>query len=243
MNGSDESVSLGSRLKDALHLSTPPIGIAFVDVIPEGVELFSAPIAEPAPDGRTGRVAAGCVFWMRAVSGSFATQPADHRNCSVGSFTHGLVSLSDVAGNSDVGELLDAGWVSEEQVTRIPSVSRLHSYICYGPLEDGLFTPEVVLLRLNPRQMMVISDAIDVSIEGKPQCHIIAVAKEENRIAASVGCALSRARTGMQPEEMTCAIPSAILSAVVEAVERAADIDAGVAKYAARDARRFASQS
>ena len=45
---------------------------------------------------------------------------------------------------------------------------------------------------------MVLSDAMPgLRIEGKPQCHIVAIAKEEGEPAASVGCALSRVRTGM----------------------------------------------
>jgi uncharacterized protein (DUF169 family) len=63
---------------------------------------------------------------------------------------------------------------------------------------------------------------------------------EFGEVAASVGCALSRARTGMRPEELTVAIPGVRLSTVVEAVERAAAVDTVVAKYAAEDARRFA---
>ncbi len=95
------------------------------------------------------------------------------------------------------------------------------------------------MLRVNGRQMMVLSDAIPgLRIEGKPQCHIVAVAKE-GEPAASVGCALSRARTGMRPDEMTCALPAAGLEQVVEAIERTAATDSVVAKYAADDARRF----
>lgn len=65
------------------------------------------------------------------------------------------------------------------------------------------------MLRANGRRLMVLSDALPgLRIEGKPQCHIVAVAKEQGEVAASVGCALSRARTGMRAAEMTCAIPA-----------------------------------
>jgi uncharacterized protein (DUF169 family) len=98
-----------------------------------------------------------------------------------------------------------------------------------------------VLMRVNGRQMMVLSDAIPgLRIEGKPQCHIVALAKENGEVAASVGCALSRARTGMRPDEMTVAIPGARLADVVDSVEKTAAVDTVVAKYAAEDARRFA---
>ena len=54
-------------------------------------------MSEPAEDGRTGRVAAGCVFWIEAASKTFSTVAEDHGNCSVGRVTHGFAALEDVA--------------------------------------------------------------------------------------------------------------------------------------------------
>lgn len=36
----------------------------------------------PTPDGRTGKVSAGCVFWMKATERAFTTVPEDHGNCN-----------------------------------------------------------------------------------------------------------------------------------------------------------------
>lgn len=227
-------------LTDALHLEHPPVAITFADDVPEGVAGFDAPMSEPAADGRRGRVSAGCVFWSHAATRTFSTLPEDHGNCSVGSLTHGLKALEEVATNDDVASLLASGWVTSDMVPSIPTVSERPESIVYGPLADSRTDPDVVLLKVNGRQLMVLSDAIPgLSIEGKPQCHIVAVAKEQGVAAASVGCALSRARTGMQPHEMTCAIPAAALAEVAHSVQIAAEVDGAVAKYAAKDARRF----
>jgi uncharacterized protein (DUF169 family) len=159
----------------------------------------------------------------------------------VGSLTHGVKSLEEIAGNDDVSALLSSGWVTMSMVPEIPTVSEKPVSIVYGPLAESPLDPDVVLLRVNGRQMMVLSDAIPgLRIEGKPQCHIVAVAKEQGVAAASVGCALSRARTGMQPHEMTCAIPARDLAGIAGRVQATADVDNVVAKYAATDARRFA---
>jgi uncharacterized protein (DUF169 family) len=235
---------LARRLAAALHLQSPPIGIAFGAARPDSVPSFDEPMSEPAEDGRRGRVPAGCVFWVKAGERAFTTDPEDHGNCSVGRVTHGLATLDEVAHNDDVKTLLDTHWVGPDDVAGLPSVSKRPAAITYGPL--GHFPeavrPDVVLVRVNGRQMMVISDAIpELSISGKPQCHIVAVAKEQLRPAASVGCALSRARTGMSPDEMTCAFPADSLSQIVEAIEQASATDNEVARYAARDARRFVS--
>ncbi|MDA8295764.1 MAG: DUF169 domain-containing protein [Actinomycetota bacterium] len=232
---------LGRRLTEALHLAVAPVAIAFGAEAPAALPAFDAPMSEPAPDGRRGRVPASCVFWIHGADHNFSTLPADHGNCSVGRYTHGLASLEDVAGNDDVAALLESGWVSPEAVGTIPAVSVRPGAISYGPLGDlapGI-EPDVVLLRVNGRQLMVLSDALaELTIQGKPQCHIVALA-ERGTPAASVGCALSRSRTGMRPEEMTCALPAARLAEAVEAIEQTAAVDSGVARYAASDARRF----
>jgi uncharacterized protein (DUF169 family) len=88
---------------------------------------------------------------------------------------------------------------------------------------------------------MTLVDALPaLRIEGKPQCHVIAIAKERGEAAASVGCALSRARTGMRADEMTCALPAARLGAIVAALEAATALDRAMARYASADAKRFA---
>lgn len=232
---------LSERLTEALHLAVAPVGISFRGTVPAEPPPFAAPMSAPAEDGRQGRVPAGCVFWVHGAATAFTTVAADHGNCSVGQVTHGFAEVGDVVGNADVGALLGSGWVSEADMVGVPRVTERPAAVVYGPLGASVVDPDVVLLRVNGRQMMVLHDAVPgMRIEGKPQCHIVAVAKERGEVAASVGCALSRARTGMRPEEMTCAVPAARLAEVVEAVERTAEVDGAVATYAARDARRSA---
>ncbi len=232
--------ALGAALTAALHPTAPPIAITFGVEAPTGVPAHDAPMPPPLADGRTGRVPAGCAFWMQAVDTTFTTVAADHGNCSVGSMTHGFATLDEVAGNDDVAALLGSGWVTMEDVPNIPVVTERPGVVTYGPLRETPVDPDVVLVRLTAKSLMVLSDALPgLRVEGKPQCHIVAVAKEQGEVAASVGCMLSRVRTGMPSTETTCAIPAAKLAEVVAAVERTAAIDAQVAAYAAEDARRF----
>ncbi len=228
-------------LKDALGLDTPAIAITFSHEQPEGVPEFPGEAPEAAEGGRTGKVPAGCVFWGKAAEGTFTTRPADHANCNVGSYTHGLKSMEEAAQGSDVAALLESGWIKVEDVPSIPQVAERFSFITYGPLAEAAAAPDVVFLHLNPKQTMMMSDAIpEMRIEGKPQCHIIAIAKEQGEIAASVGCMLSRVRTGMRNSDMTCAIPGARLDEVVERLISAVAVDKTVAAYASSDAKRFA---
>jgi uncharacterized protein (DUF169 family) len=230
---------LAADLTAALHPTAPPIAITF-SAAPRA-PAFDKPMPEPSPDGRTGRVPAGCVFWMESVDKTFTTVAEDHGNCSVGSWTHGFIPLEEAATRGDVAALMESGWVTMDMVPQIPFVATKPDAITYGPLADTTVDPDVVLIRLTAKSLMVLSDALPgLRIEGKPQCHIVAAAKEEGAVVASVGCALSRVRTGMPSSDHTCAIPASRLAEVVDAVQRTAATDAVVARYAAEDAARFA---
>jgi uncharacterized protein (DUF169 family) len=92
---------------------------------------------------------------------------------------------------------------------------------------------------VDAKQLMTISDAVPgLRVEGKPQCHIVPLAAG-GEIAASVGCALSRVRTGMKPTEMTCAIPAVRAEEFLDALRRTVAADSTVATYAGEDKRRF----
>jgi uncharacterized protein (DUF169 family) len=233
---------LAEELTSLLRLQAPPIGITFSAEEPDGVPRYDAPMAEPAADGRTGRVPAGCVFWMKGAERTFTTVPEDHGNCSVGSLTHGLIELSEAGARADVAALVEAGWVTADVFPQIPTLDRRPNYITYGPLAETPIDPDVVFIRVDGKQMMTLSDAMssELRIEGKPQCHIVPLA-EKGEVAASVGCALSRVRTAMKPDEMTCAIPASRLAEVVDRLRVTLEADGAVASYAAEDKRRFQS--
>ena len=236
--GSDWN-TLSERLVACVKPSARPVAISFLDETPT-IPRREAPAAAPNEHGRTGQVPAGCVFWMLGSDETFATTAADHANCSVGSLTHGFLTLEEAATKDDVGAALESGWVDEASVKDLPRVATKPASVVYGPLDKCETPPDVVLLRINGLGLMTMKDAVpSLLIEGKPQCHIVAIAKEHDTVAASVGCALSRSRTGMGAEEMTCAIPGPRLSEVVNALEAAAALDHAMATYASHDARRF----
>lgn len=232
--------AFATELSSTLGLKNTPLAITFSQEAPSGIDAYDTLMPEPTADGRTGRVPAGCVFWIKAQDRTFTTVAEDHGNCSVGSVTHGLKTLEEVANNSDVACLVDAGWVSPEMFPQIPVVKGSPNYVTYGPLGETTLEPDVVLLRLNGKQAMILSDAIpEIAFQGKPQCHIIAMAKEQNQVAISVGCMLSRVRTGMPSTEMTCAIPAKRLGEVMEKMRGACKADKAVAAYASDDSKRF----
>ncbi len=232
---------LAEELDRELGLKHASIAITFSDEAPQDIPAHEGEIPAPTPDGRSGKVPAGCVFWKDAVDQTFTTAPEDHYNCSVGSVTHGLKTLEEVMNNGDVGAIVEVGWVSPEEAMQLPFVNDRPNYITYGPLTDTPIDPDVILLRVSAFQAMVIHDGFsDTVFVGKPQCHIIPISKEQGKLAISTGCMLSRVRTGMSPDEMTCTIPSERLEEVVEKLKVRREANAAVAAYANEDLRRFA---
>jgi uncharacterized protein (DUF169 family) len=230
-------------LQDLLGLAVPPIAIAFLSHDLAEVSRIERTMPPATTDGRTGAVAASCVFWIEGTQGVFATTAQDHGNCSVGSLTHGFKTFQDIAHNSDVAALCESKWVTPEAVAKIAVVREKPKSIVYGPLRDVPVEPSVILLRLNGKQQMLLHDAWpSLRLEGKPQCHIIPIAKESGEIALSVGCMLSRVRTGMSNNEVTCAIPASRVSLLIERLRAARAADTAVAAYATEDSRRFGRQ-
>jgi uncharacterized protein (DUF169 family) len=230
-------------LQELLGLAVPPVAIAFISHVPAGIERIQRTMPPRTADGRTGAVAASCVFWIEGTQGVFATEAEDHGNCSVGSLTHGFKTMEEIAQNADIAALCETGWVTPEAVAKIAVVREKPKCVVYGPLRDMPVDPSVILLRLNGKQQMLVHDAWPrLRFEGKPQCHIIPIAKESGEVAMSVGCMLSRVRTGMSNNEVTCAIPESRVSELIERLRAARVADNAVAAYAAEDSRRFARQ-
>ena len=228
------------ELVGLLGLSVPPIAISFCEKIPDSIPRFEGNYPELTEDGRTGAVSAGCVFWVKGVDRTFSTVPSDHANCSVGSLTHGFISLEEAGSRADVAAICEANWVDPKIFPDLPTVKSRSSAIIYGPLSDSDRDPDVVFMRLIGKQVMQLHAAVpSLRFEGKPQCHIIAIAKELGEVAVSVGCMLSRVRTGIPAAEVTCAVPGAKLTRVIGALKQSRKADLLVASYASEDSRRF----
>ena len=229
------------ELKSLLGLTVPPMAIAFGDRPPDGVPRYRAKVPAPTPDGRTAPVAASCVYWMKGTEVAFHTVAEDHGNCSVGGLTHGFKTLAEAAQGADVAALVASEWVAAEAFPGIPTVKGNPRCVTYAPLVSSPIVPDVVFLRIQGKQAMMLHDAWPaLRFEGKPQCHIIAIAKELGQVAVSVGCMLSRVRTGMANADVTCAIPVQVMPELIARLRAAVEADTKVAAYAAADAKRFA---
>jgi hypothetical protein len=67
------------------------------------------------------------------------------------------------------------------------AAGRLTAALHHSVAPEAASLPDVVLIRTAARGVMTVGDAVpDLVIEGKPQCHIVALAEEQHRPVASV---------------------------------------------------------
>ncbi len=222
------AAELANRLCELLGLDHPPVAISFRE-------------DTPSTDGEAiAMLPAGCCYWALAQEGRLHTKPSDHANCSVGSYTLGLIDLETAAAGDDTTRLLSSGWVGESDLTNAAHLPFRPQIICYEPLAETS-QPDVVLVRLSPRALMTLQGACpQIRLVTKPQCQIVPLAYA-GEIAVSPGCAMSRARTNLPAGELTCAFPGGALPEIVGRLERSAAADRFVAVYAvANDRQHFA---
>ncbi|WP_182379387.1 DUF169 domain-containing protein [Nocardioides sp. WS12] len=213
---------LNNRLGALLTLTSAPVAVTFRETAPSG---DVDPVA-PAP--------AGCCFWAPAREQRLDTIPADHANCSVGSYTHGLLPLAEAAAGADTAALLASGWVGEADLVGAPVLPFAPASITYEPLAEAT-SPDVVLLRLTASAVMTLAGAIpELKLVPKPQCVIVPLAYS-GEVAVSPGCAVSRTRTSLPDDEMTCAVPAANLHSFIDRLTASSVADRAVSEFAAAD--------
>jgi len=213
---------LADRLTQLLGLTHAPVAVSFD--APRDPNAATPVPAQPA----------GCCFWAPAQQRRLDTIAADHENCSVGSYTHGLIPLEQAAAGADTAALVGSGWVGEADLMAAAALPFRPSSITYQPLVDAE-NPDVVLVRLSPSALMTLLGAVpDLTLARKPQCVIVPLA-HAGQVAMSPGCAVSRTRTHLPEDEMTCAIPARELESLIERLETSTAADRAVSEFAAAD--------
>jgi uncharacterized protein (DUF169 family) len=203
-----------TSLTELLRLTSAPVAIAFVDEAPPGVARVSA--AEPA----------GCGYWRRAAAGEvFFTVADDHKGCPVGAHTHN-VTLSPAEQQELMGlvqTMVDLSYLEMADVPQIPTRRTPLRVAVYAPLADAPVPPDVVLVRGDARQLMLLAEAAQAAgvvgtgaTMGRPTCAVLPQAINSARTAASFGCVGNRVYTGAGDTDAYFAIPGPQLGAVEE---------------------------
>ena len=179
-----------NQLMTSLALSLQPTAVAFCDVVPNNVRDFD------------GVVPAGCAFWEKAATHTFATSARDHQLCSIGIHTH---NMSEAAASqqddlqASLRAMVGLDYVRDDEVAAISVVQREVKHALYGPLADFPLDPEVVFLFAHAQQGLILSEAaerVDRGVPpamGRPACAIVPQVLNHGRAAMSLGCCGARA--------------------------------------------------
>jgi len=192
------------QLQDLLGLKWPPISITFREEAPTSIPKIS----ESAPSG--------CTYWKLAAQGqTFYTEASDHFGCPIGAYTHG-VSLPPAQGKELEGmieTMVGLTYLKMEEVPSIPRREDPFGFAIYAPLADTPVPPDVVLVRGNAKQMMLLAEAINAAglgsgggIMGRPTCAMIPAVLKTQQSAMSLGCIGNRVYNELSDDEMYGAI-------------------------------------
>src|SRR5262245_23784757 len=138
-------MTAAKQLEDLLGLRTAPVALTFRASPPAGVPHVAA--AGPS----------GCSYWKRAAEGeTFYTEAADHYNCPIGAYTHGIdlppARAKELEGV--LGMMFGLGYLRPEEVPAVPRRPDRFAVAVYAPLKDAPGEADVVLVRGNARQVM-----------------------------------------------------------------------------------------
>jgi uncharacterized protein (DUF169 family) len=200
----DERVT---RVRGILGLRRVPIGIGFLEAPPAALARWAG-----------GPVAAGCVFWDRAMEGkSFYTLPADHWNCAVGTHTHRIALPAERAAElgATVSFMVETRYLDPSEVARIPSLDREPGSIAYAPAGSDAFPADVVLMAVTAAQTTLVYEAAlragiargSTAVVSRPSCGILPEAAKTELVVLSFGCRGNRTFTALGDDEMYVAVP------------------------------------
>jgi uncharacterized protein (DUF169 family) len=218
-----------TKLETLLGLTHPPIAITFAAAAPDGVPRVAR--AE----------AASCGYWRRAAEGEvFYTIADDHLNCAVGAHTHGVPMSGAKAKELEqlLGTMVALEYLSRDEIPKIPTRAGDFGVVVYAPLARAPLAPDVVLVRGDVRQLMLLAEAAQAAgasstgpTLGRPTCAVLPDAMNGGRTASSFGCVGNRVYTGADASEGYFAIAGARLDAVEERLAIVARANAELEKF------------
>jgi uncharacterized protein (DUF169 family) len=202
--------NISENFRTLLQLENPPVALARVSQVPEGVPWF------------TDVVPSSCTFWRRAEKGVFATRAQDHMNCPIGGMVMGLplTPEAEKALKEGISLMCQVNYIDAKEAAHIPALSPLNLPILYGPLGQFPVEPELVLLWVTPAQAMLLREAtgeahwtgdLPKGVFGRPACTALAVAAKGKQAALSFGCTGMREFTEISPAHLLAVVAGEML--------------------------------
>jgi len=231
---------LTQRFTAQLQLKQPPIGLTFVEHVPEGI-----------PHSTRG-VPSACTFWRLAEQGVFYATANDHKQCPIGMMTMGFdMPVTDQErAQALVGTMASVQYFSPAEVAALPIVQKSHDSIIYGRLDQFPIAADVILCIIDTQQAMLIAEAIGTmdwlqgggqSAFGRPTCAVIPRTLHTNQTSMSFACIGARTYTNLTPSELVLTIPGNQFANLVERLDTIVAANAALAPFHQQQKAQFSS--
>jgi uncharacterized protein (DUF169 family) len=217
------------QFSELLQLQQPPIGMAFVEDVPEGVQHSAR------------GVPSACTFWRLAEEGVFYATAEDHKQCPIGMMTMGFImpESDQQRAQALVGTMASVQYFSPAEVAALPVVQKPHASIVYGRLDQFPVEAEVVLCIIDTQQAMLVAEASGTmnwlqggqSAFGRPTCAVIPRTLQTGQTSMSFGCVGARTYTGLTPSELVLTIPGNEFASLVERLQTIVSANAALAPF------------
>jgi uncharacterized protein (DUF169 family) len=228
---------LAKQFVDVLQAKHQPVGLAFVEQIPENITHTAT------------RVPSACTFWRLAEQGVFYANAEDHQECPIGMMTMGFtmpVSAQERA-QALVQTMASVQYFSPAEVSALPVVKKPHQSIVYGRLDALAVEADVVLCILDTQQAMLVAEAMGQvnwlqsgqSTFGRPTCGVIPRTLQTGETSMSFGCVGARTYINLTPGEVVLTIPAAQFAGLVEKLKTIVAANAALAPFHQQQKARF----
>lgn len=220
---------LADRFRNALQLQHAPVGLAFVEQVPDTIQKYAT------------RVPSACTFWRLAEKGVFYANAEDHQQCPIGMMTMGFQMPASAQQRAQelVQTMANVQYFSPAEVSALPVVEKAHQSIIYGNLAQLPVEADVVLCVLNTQQAMLIAESLGQvnwlkggqSAFGRPTCGIIPRSLKTNEASLSFGCVGARTYIELTPGEVVLTLPAQQFADLVEKLETIVTANAALAPF------------
>ncbi len=218
-----------NRFKEYLQLQHTPIGLAFVEGIPEDIQ------------HKATRVPSACTFWRLAEQGVFYATAEDHQECPIGMMTMGFTMPESAQQRAQalVETMASVQYFSPAEVSALPVVQKPYQSIIYGQLDQFPVAADVVLCILNAQQAMLVAEASgqvnwlqggQIAF-GRPTCGIVPRTLHKGENSMSFGCVGARTYIQLSPAEMVLTIPGQNFIDLVERLQTVVTANTALAPF------------
>jgi uncharacterized protein (DUF169 family) len=227
------------RFIEALQLQHMPVGLAFVEEVPAGIQHQETPVPS------------ACTYWRLGEKGVFYANGDDHKECPIGMMTMGFAMPTEAQQRAGVlvETMASVEYFSPAEVSALPIVQKPHQHIIYGRLDEFPVEADVVLCVLDNQQAMLIAEASGSTnwlqggqnAFGRPTCAVIPRTMQTGETSMSFGCIGARTYMGLTPSELVLTIPTQKFSQLVERLQIIVSANAALAPYHEGQKARFSA--